>query len=85
MTDSALDIVALPEEEMMSKASFAAAAFGPPDAVAHGVAELAAGEYFAICFLPENATPEVMAQMEGPESSLPEGAGPPSRRAFRIA
>ena len=77
VTDGPIDIVSLPEEEMMAKASFAAAAFGPPDAVAHGVADLAPGDYFAICFLPENATPEVMAQMDGPDSPLPEGAGAP--------
>ena len=35
------------------------------------------GRYFAVCFLPQGATPELMAQMEGPESSLPPGAGPP--------
>lgn len=77
VTDAPVDIISLPEEEMAAKAMFAAAAFGPPDAVAHGVADLTPGEYFAICFLPEHATPEIMAQMDGPDSSLPEGAGPP--------
>lgn len=77
VTDAPVDIVSLPEEEMAAKATFTAAAFGPPEAVAHGVANLTPGDYFAICFLPEHATPEIMAQMEGPESPLPEGAGPP--------
>ncbi len=77
VTDAPVDIVSLPEEEMAAKATFTAAAFGPPQAVAHGVANLTPGDYFAICFLPEHATPEIMAQMEGPESPLPEGAGPP--------
>lgn len=77
VTESVEEILALPEEEMAAKAAFTIAAFGPPGAVAHGVGELTPGDYFAVCFLPAGATPEVMAQMEGPESPLPEGAGAP--------
>lgn len=77
VTDSVHDILALPEEEMAAKAEFTIAAFGPPEAVAHGVGELTPGDYFAVCFLPAGATPEVMAQMDGPDSPLPEGAGAP--------
>lgn len=77
VTDPVADILALPEDEMAAKAAFTIAAFGPPGAVAHGVGELTPGDYFAVCFLPEGATPEVMAQMEGPDSPLPEGAGAP--------
>ena len=51
--------------------------FGPPGEASYGVAELAPGRYIAVCYLPQGATPEVMAQMDGPDSSLPEGAGPP--------
>jgi hypothetical protein len=39
--------------------------------------QLEPGRYAAVCFLPQGATPELMAQMEGPDSSLPDGAGPP--------
>jgi hypothetical protein len=77
VTESFEEILALGEEESQSMVTFAGAAFGPPGAESHGVANLNPGEYLAICFLPEGATPELMAQMEGPESSLPEGAGPP--------
>jgi hypothetical protein len=77
VTESFEEILALGEEESQSKVTMAGAAFGPPGAESHGATTLEPGDYLAICFLPEGATPELMAQMEGPESSLPEGAGPP--------
>jgi hypothetical protein len=77
VTESFDEIIALPEDEGMSKATVMAVAFGPPGAESYAVGDLTPGEYLAICFLPKGATPEVMAQMEGPESSLPPGAGPP--------
>ena len=77
VTDTPIDLLSLPEEELMSKASIASVTFGPPGAESYGIAELTPGRYIAACFLPQGATPEVMAQMEGPESSTPPGVGPP--------
>jgi hypothetical protein len=77
VTDTAIDLLSLPEEEMGEKMSFASATFGPPGEESASIANLTPGRYIAVCFLPQGATPEVMAQMEGPDSSLPEGAGPP--------
>ena len=77
VTESFEELLALPEDEAMTKVTMAGAAFGPPGEESHGVANLEPGEYLAICFLPEGATPELMEQMEGPESSLPPEAGPP--------
>ena len=77
VTDTAIDLLQLPDEEMGSKMSFAGVTMGPPGEPSKGVANLTPGRYIAVCFLPQGATPEVMAQMDGPDSSLPEGAGPP--------
>ena len=77
VTDTAIDLLSLPEEEMGSKMSFAGVTMGPPGEPSKSVANLTPGRYIAVCFLPQGATPEVMAQMDGPDSSLPEGAGPP--------
>ncbi len=77
VTDTPIDILSLPDEELETKATFAGVTFGPPGETTSGVANLTPGRYFAVCFLPQGATPEVMAQMDGPESSTPPGAGPP--------
>ncbi len=77
VTDTAIDLLALPEEEMGAKMTMAGATFGPPGVESYGVAGLTPGRYIAVCFLPQGATPEVMAQMDGPESSTPPGVGPP--------
>ncbi|MPY93056.1 MAG: hypothetical protein GEV08_08320 [Acidimicrobiia bacterium] len=75
--ETAEQLLGLPEEEAMAKATFAGAAFAFPGSSSYGVADLTAGRYIAVCFLPIGATPELMSQMEGPDSSLPAGAGPP--------
>jgi hypothetical protein len=77
VTDTAIDLLSLPDEEFESKMSFAGATMGPPGEPSMGVARLTPGRYLAVCFLPQGATPEMMEQMDGPDSSLPEGAGPP--------
>jgi hypothetical protein len=79
VTETADELMALPEEEVEQKMTFQAAAFGFPGATAHTVTGLTPGRYIALCFLPQGATPEVISQMEGPEDSLPPGVevGPP--------
>lgn len=77
VTETAEELLAMPEEEAMSKATMAGFALAPTGASGNTVVDLQPGRYIAVCFLPKGATPELMEQMEGPESSQPEGAGPP--------
>ena len=77
VTDTAIDILSLPDEELESKITFVGATMGPPGEQSFGLTTFSPGRYVAVCFLPQGATAEVMAQMEGPESSMPPGAGPP--------
>jgi hypothetical protein len=79
VTLSVQEILELPEEESEGMATEQAFAFAFPGAVGETVTDLTPGRYVALCFLPENADPEFIAQMEGPESTEPEGAnfGPP--------
>jgi hypothetical protein len=79
VTETVDELLALPEEEAETKTTFAAAAFAFPGTTGNAVVDLVPGRYIALCFLPEGATPDVIAQMEGPEDTLPEGVevGPP--------
>jgi hypothetical protein len=77
VTETLIQLLSLPEEEAMSKVTMAGVAFAAPGETAYTAVTLEPGRYAAVCFLPKGATPELMAQMEGPDSSLPEGAGPP--------
>lgn len=77
VTESFEDIIALPQEEAMTKSTVTGVAFGPPGDEAYTATDLVPGEYLAICFLPTGATPELMEQLEGPEGPLPPEAGPP--------
>jgi hypothetical protein len=49
-------------------------AFAFPEAIGYAVTDLGPGRYIALCFLPEHADPEMIAQMTGPDSSAPPGA-----------
>lgn len=73
------ELLALPEEESNTMVTPAAFLFAFPGVAFDTAVDLTPGRYVALCFLPEGATPEVMAQMEGPESSTPPGVelGPP--------
>ena len=80
VTMSVEELLALPEEEAMSMVTPAAFAFAFPGTVASSTADLTAGRYFALCFLPVGATPDVLAQLEelgvdGPEDTIPADAG----------
>ena len=78
VTESFDELMAIEDEqETFAKTTVVGVAFAPNGAVGHAVSALSPGDYLAICFLPTGATPEVMAQMSGPDSSLPPGAGPP--------
>jgi hypothetical protein len=64
---SAHEILELPEDEAMSKATPVAAAFSAPGAKGHTVAELEAGRYIAVCFIPVGMTPEALESGEEPQ------------------
>lgn len=55
------ELMALPEEEAMALVTNKAFVLAPPDAETYVTAELDAGRYVAICFVPVGATPEAMA------------------------
>ena len=87
VTETAAEIVALPEEEAFSKVALKTVAFAFPGTEGFGSTDLEPGRYIAVCFIPQGATPEVMQQLmesgEGPpgegsapEGSAPEGSGP---------
>ncbi len=74
------ELLALPEEEGMSMVTPAAFAFAFPGTVSYGTGDLTSGRYFAVCFMPDGMTPEVMMQLEeagvdGPEDTIPEDLG----------
>ena len=63
----------------MANLTFTGIAFAFPGEIGQAVVDLTPGRYVAVCFLPENADPDMMMQMTGPDSSEPPGAnfGPP--------
>ena len=64
----------------MAKATMVGVAFGFPGSTSFTTMDLAPGDYIAVCFLPQGATPELMAQMpEGPDGTMPPEAGSPPR------
>ncbi len=82
VTETAAEIVALPEEEAFSKVAVKGVAFAFPGAEGFSAVDLEPGRYIGVCFIPQGATPDVMAQLmaegEGPpgEGSAPEGSAP---------
>ncbi len=51
-TGSAEDILALPDAQFEEAAEFTAVTFGSPGQTGYTQADLTAGEYFAVCFIP---------------------------------
>jgi hypothetical protein len=67
VTQSFSEILALPEEEGLALATPVAGQFaGPPGNTAHLYADLEAGEYVAICFIPVGATVDAPEDLQGP-------------------
>ncbi|HEV7757828.1 MAG TPA: hypothetical protein VGO78_02525 [Acidimicrobiales bacterium] len=67
VTDSAEALLALPQEEAMTKATILGSpAFAPPGDSDYKVVDLEPGEYFAACFIPMGMTSEDGPPPEGP-------------------
>lgn len=58
------ELAELPEEEVFSMIEVKGFAFAPPDATDQTFADLEAGRYGALCFLPVGSTPEAVAAAE---------------------
>ena len=73
------ELFELPEEEAAAKVTEVGFTFAFPGTTGQTVVDLVPGRYVALCYLPQNADPEIIAQMGGPEDTAPEGAnfGPP--------
>lgn len=69
VTESFEELLALPEEEAMTKTTSAGAAFAFPGDVGHTVVDLQPGEYIAVCFIPVGLTPEVAQSGEEPHGA----------------
>jgi hypothetical protein len=68
VTDSIDDLLALPEDELMSKVAFTGVTFGAPGTTNYVAVDLEPGTYFLLCFLPqgggEDGPPHFMAGMK---------------------
>jgi len=65
-TESFDELLALPQDEAEKKTTVAGSVFAPPGQDDYAVADLKAGEYIALCFIPE-----------GSKDENTEGQGPP--------
>ena len=73
-TESIEELLALPEEEAFSKIAPVNGAVVMPGEDGAFVADLAPGNYIALCFLPVGNTPEMVAEMmAAPEGTAPMG------------
>jgi hypothetical protein len=70
------ELLALPEEEAESMVTAVAQTFAFPGQTGYTVADLTPGRYVALCFVPQGLTPEVIAEIEAAESSVPAGSAP---------
>lgn len=64
VTETAEELLALSEEEAMTKVTPAGGAFAAPGEDGYTVVDLTTGRYLAVCFVPEGATPENMPAIE---------------------
>jgi hypothetical protein len=67
VTQSAEELLAMPEEEAMDLATMVGSpAFAPPGDTAHTVKDLEPGDYIAVCFIPTG-----MTALDGPPPDGP--------------
>jgi hypothetical protein len=65
-TESFDELLEMSQEEADAKIDFVAHTFGEPGDEEYVVADLTAGEYIALCFIPVGSTPEAGEDVEGP-------------------
>lgn len=83
VTDPVEDLLALPDEELGGKVQFIDAAFAYPGESGSLVADLAPGNYIAICFLPIGNTPDqITAMLAGGGSEAPGASAAPMTEAM---
>lgn len=70
-TESIEELLALPEEEALSKVSFEGIAFSMPGEGDSLFVDLRPGQYAFFCFLPVGSTPDMMEQLEAGELEGP--------------
>lgn len=73
VTESFEELLALPEEEAMAKATMVGIEFAEPGGSGTTFVDLSAGDYAFICFIPVGATPENLPALESGEFE----GGPP--------
>lgn len=66
VTDSYDEILEMPEEEAMAKTEVVAQAFAAPGDADHVVADLAPGDYLALCAIPQGMTDLTSPPPDGP-------------------
>lgn len=67
VTETTEELLAMPEEEVMSKIEVKGNVFAMPGEEAHSTIDLPAGRYIVSCFIPVGLTPEAMQSEEMPE------------------
>lgn len=67
VTESTEELLALPEEEAMTKVELKGSVFAMPGETTQSTVDLEAGRYLVACFIPVGLTPESMASGEEPE------------------
>jgi hypothetical protein len=58
VTETVEELLALPEEEVMTKTTMVAATGAAPGEDEHAIADLTTGTYAMLCFVPEGTTSE---------------------------
>jgi len=67
VTETTEELLALPEEEALSKVEVTSVAFAPLGSTGSASADLEQGRYIAVCFLPVGSTPDAFAAGGPPE------------------
>lgn len=76
VTETASELAAMTEDEVVAKGEAVGAAFAFPGAEGHGTMNLSPGRHLALCFIPVGATPEALGEAgpDGPPSDGPSHA-----------
>lgn len=73
-TETVEELLALPEEEVFTKITFAGFAYADPGESSGLIADLTPGRYAAVCFIPVGSTPEAVEEATANSTEI---QGPP--------